>query len=156
MNEKIEEHVLRLIISSILNSDLTMRELRDISKLLAGDDGFSLRLSNIINDILKSLNNNLSPRKNIKDSYLAEDNGKIEKALSLIRRKRLSKNKVLSLIEEISPSMLHLSSNNYTMHEILDTYFNLESDYNIDLFFKRLNSAKLLVDDYLRGIIEKK
>lgn len=156
MEDKVEERLIRLILSSILSSDFTRRELRSISKSLNRDDSeFSSRLARTISDTLKSLDDNLSPQKNIPDAQPTKNSRNIEQTLSIIKRKRLSKHKILLLINRISPSMTNYLSEGSSMREILNDYFSQESFDKINLFFSQLNSESALGDDYLEGIIDK-
>lgn len=158
MKSKTREHAIRLFLSSLVNSDLSVREIRDISEALLRDRDFSENLGSVLKSTAMILEGspNLREFKPTAECFGSSQNS-IDEALSLIKRKRISKKNIIAMIRAFSPEWVHFPSEDRILkvRELLDVFFDSASDRSVNDFLKWLREGSP-PDDYLKGIMRKR
>jgi len=159
MNAKTRERAMRVLLSSLLESNLTVREMNEISDALLEDSDFPQTFGQLIKDIVISMEVNtrsLKPKPTI--IPLAEtDDTPVKTALLLIKKKRLLKNGVLERLRTLSPDVqifLEKLPKKLSLPEILNRCYN-EMPQQFNEFISWLSGKEIPYDDYLEGILQK-
>jgi len=158
MNAKTRERAMRVLLSSLLESNLTAREMNEISDALLEDTDFPQTFGQLIKDIVISMEVNtrsLKPKPTI--IQLADDTP-VKTALLLIKKKRLLKNGVLERLRTLSPDVqifLEKLPKKLSLTEILNRCYN-EMPQPFNEFISWLSGKEIPYDDYLEGILQKK
>ena len=157
MNAKTRERAMRVLLSSLLESNLTVREMNEISDALLEDSDFPQTFGQLIKDIVISMEVNtrsLKPKPTI--IQLADDTP-VKTALLLIKKKRLLKNGVLERLRTLSPDIqrfLEKLPKKLSLPEILNRCYN-EMPQQFNEFISWLSGKEIPYDDYLEGILQK-
>jgi hypothetical protein len=159
MNTKTRERAMRVLLSSLLESTLTVHEMNEISDALLEDSDFPQTFGQLIKDIVVSMETNtrsLKPKPAI--TSLAEtDDTPVKTALLLIKKKRLLKNGVLERLGTLSPDIqtfLEKLPKKLSLTEILNRCYN-EMPQQFNEFIYWLRGKEIPYDDYLEGILQK-
>lgn len=158
MKSKTREQAIRLFLSSLVNSDLSVREIRDISEALLCDRDFSENLGRALKNLAVSLEGFMDLRElKPSDEYFIFPQNSIDEALSLIRKKRIPKKNIIAMIRALSPEWVHFPSDyrSLNVRELLDAFFHSASDRTANDFLNWLHEGSL-PDDYLKGIMRKR
>jgi hypothetical protein len=157
MKIKLKEKAIRLILSSFLQSNLTPTEIGEISeafffdKNFAQDIGTTLdQISNVLSNKMKDLHNNSNTGEFEREL--------IDKAMQIIKRKRLSKKKMIAIIKEINLSLakkLETRINNLKVIELLSEFYNQADINQFTEFLNKLEGGSSSFDKYLNGIIDR-
>lgn len=159
MNKKLQEQTIRVLFSSLISSNFSKRDLYEISQSFYKDDGLIENLGRLLENFVSnieysSFNSNNSSSN---DHYeLTEDF--VEEALTIVRNKRLSKNKFISLVNHFNDTYLIFDNNSSpTIREMLMEIFNKMSREEIYNFLDILGGKSLKSsDEYLDGIMSKR
>ena len=156
MKVNTREKLIRIIVSSILSSDLTNTEIYNISNSLVKNEGLLLDLREILQDIANKLD--IYSSTSAKSQYTSfHGNERFRKAMNVIKRKRISKNKIRSYIELISPNDLILRKADSTpVRELLEEYFNKKSENTQLELLNLLETDGKGGDEYLKGIMDRR
>jgi len=101
MKANTKERAARLFLSSLLSSDLTRHEIREISEALLTDNEFGRHLGMLLDGIVRNM---APPEMKIRPlPTFQDDNDVVNQMVSLIRKKRLSKKMIASVMASVSP-----------------------------------------------------
>jgi hypothetical protein len=159
MNAKIREHAMRVLLSSLLESNLTVREMNEISDAFINDSDFPQTFGQLIKDIVISMETNTHSLKSkpARIPLLETDETPVKTALLLIKKKRLLKKVVLKRLVTLSPDIqefLDKQPKRLSLAEILNRCYN-EKPQQFNQFFSWLKEREIPYDDYLEGILQK-
>ncbi|MCK4826504.1 hypothetical protein KA005_62760 [bacterium] len=157
MKQHIRNKVIRMFASSILASDLTANDIRKVANSLIRDNDFLWDLGSTFKDIAENLDT-YSVKKRMSNYNYSDVSDLLSKALNIVKRKRLSKQRILEYISEISPND-YLSSLDakITIREILLNFFNRKSNVEKSELLNLLETGvKGRDDEYLKGIMRRK
>ncbi len=155
MRTNLREKALRIILSSILTSDLSANDIRILSRSLTQDRDFSWDLGTALKDIANRLYQHSLEVKS--HDQTSDTSDQVNEALGAIKRRRLSKKVLIQYMNKASPFyILPNQSAKLSAKELL-----------MDFFYKSLNSGKsellhlleqgtISGDDYLQGIMREK
>ncbi len=152
MRGMLRDKALRVIISSLLISDLTANDLRMMSRSIMKDPSFLWDLATLLEQMVDKFN----LHKNEYDSESNfETNELVSRALDAIQRRRLSKQKILKLMDRISPeSVVPAETIGIPIKKLITTYFGMNSPSRISDFVNALEGSDS-EDPYLRGILNR-
>jgi predicted Zn-dependent protease with MMP-like domain len=159
MNAKTRERAMRVLLSSLLESNLSVGEMNEISEAFMDDEEFPQTFGQLIKEIVISMDNKSSSfkvkGKIPKDSK--NDETPVKTALLLIKKKRLLKNGVLEKLGRLSPDIqafIDKAPQKSSMKEILNRCYN-EMPQQFNEFLEWLKGREMPYDDYLEGILQK-
>ncbi len=155
MRSKTRERARRIIVSSLLRSDLTMSEIREIGKAFLNEHDFSQDLGRVIKDVVMTLGTSTPLRytKHHMPDY-ERHNESFERAIFLINKKRLPKRQVVPILNALRPDMEnYLRKSNLTMKKMVTDFFETASKSQIAEFMDWLEKGLSYSDDYLKGIM---
>lgn len=154
MKTNLREKALRIILSSILTSDLSANDIHLLSQSLTKDRDFSWDLGTALKDIANRLYLHSFEMK----PYDTNDTSNvIYEALSAIKRRRLSKKRLLEYMTQVSPDdTLFGLSTNVTVKELLTEFFNRKSSSSKSELLRLLQQSDKGEDDYLKGIMRRR
>lgn len=157
MRSKTRERARRIIVSSLLRSDLTMSEIREIGKAFVNQFDFSQDLGCVIKDLAKSIDSSIrmGKVKPLIPDY-ERHNEPFERAILLINKKRLPKRQVVPILNALRPDMEdYLRKAKLTMREMVTAFFETASKSQIAEFMDWLEKGLSYSDDYLKGIMRR-
>jgi len=152
MTPKTRERAARVLLSSLLTSDLTASELRELSEEMLSSPDFLANLSILLRDLATRLSHGDGQRKH--SDANGESRQLSELLYSEIQRRRLSKADVLALLSRVSPTMLGARSTDLPLRRLLRDYLIRASQSEREQLVKLLSSEKS-DDPYLRGILKR-
>lgn len=159
MNTKTRERTMRILLSSLLESNLTVREMNEISNAFLDDSDFPQTFGQLIKDIVISMETNtrsLKP-KSARAERSEIDETPVKTALSLIKEKHILKAVVLKKLRTLSPdtqAFVDQLPQKLSMTEILHRCYH-ERPQQFHKFLSQLRSKEIPHDDYLEGILQK-
>ncbi len=147
------EKLIRTILSSILSSDLSNKEIHSISDYLTRNEDIVLDLREILRDIANKLDiySCISSKSDNPYSTVSKRIGDI---FNIIKRKRISKNKIIDYMNILSPNIT--ISNRYSLQEIIEEYINNTSEDTNMKFINLLETGGKGGDEYLQGIMNRR
>lgn len=157
MRSKTRERARRIILSSLLRSNLTQTEIKEIGKAFMNETDFSQDLGRVIKDVVMTLGTSTPLRytKHHMPDY-KRHNELFERALLLINKKRLPKRQVVPILNALRPDMEdHLRKAKPTMREMVTAFFKTASKSQIAEFMDWLEKGLSYSDDYLKGIMRR-
>lgn len=157
MKQNIRNKVIRMFASSILASDLTANDIRKVANSLMRDNDFLWDLGSMFKDMAEKLDK-YSVKKRTSDYNYSDVSDLLSEALNIVKRKRLSKQRILEYISEISPhDNLSSLGAKITTREILLNFFNRKSNVEKSELLNLLETGvKGRDDEYLKGIMRRK
>ena len=159
MNTKIRERAMRVLLSSLLESNLTVREMNEVSNAFMDDSEFPQTLGQLIKDTVRSMEANtrsLKP-KLAKIAPPKTDDTSVKTAVLLIKKKHLSKNAVLERFGTLSPdtqAFIDKLPKKLSLTEIMNRCHN-EMPQQFNEFLSLLKERETPYDPYLEGILQK-
>jgi hypothetical protein len=158
MKTKKSERATRLMLSSLLNSELSMKEIKDIADALLHDHDFLENLARLLREIALTIESSSNLRE-----YISSDlspglrTNLINEAQLIISRKHIPKMQILSVIKTLSPTWKNfvLNEPKITLSELLRYFFHKSSDEEARDFVRLISFAPQ-TDDYLKGIMQKR
>lgn len=151
---KDRERIFRELVSSIVGSRLKASELRELAELLQSDMSFSRDVARTIYEV--SLR--ISPQDQLGFSDFAEsvepssDGGLTDLAYSVVQRRRLSKDKLVSMFRDIAPDMRWSSLvRDMTVRDMISAFLSKSSTSQSQQFLSALGMS-VGEDPYLGGI----
>jgi hypothetical protein len=161
MKPEMRERLYRTMLGAILSSDLNVGDLRKVAKEMKGNP----KVWYDFGQILEALSDNFSAspinsRGNVvKSKYVDEfDSERIESQSALVdemydflKRKKITRNEVLSVIEKINPNLISDLPLNAPVREIIRN-FSVHSSRDQLVNFKNYFGSKYVEDDYLSGM----
>jgi len=154
MKRNIREKALRIIVSSIIASDLSAEDIRSLSDYLGRNGDFAWELGALLNDISLKFNKysefpaNLSTYNNQVKTYLKE-------ALDIIKNRRLSIAQIEALMLKVDPNPPLIELNRITKSRLLGEFFNRGSEKQSVELLNLLRTWNVEPNDYLHGIMNK-
>ena len=149
------ERAIRTIVSSFLQSDLTAKEINEIS------DGF-LYEADFIQDIGKALYqlSDIIYSRSLKKQTEKNEfkDGFVEKALEIIKKKRLSKTEIISTMKKINPDISNTIEprvKKMTVKKLLSEFLSISGLSDFTQFVNILEGQSGSVDKYLEGILNR-
>lgn len=150
------EKLIRTIVSSILLSDLTNNEIRSISSSLNRNEDILWDLREILRDVTNKLDIYSSTFSKSYDTS-SPVKERIRMAMDIIKRKRISKIKIISYMESMSPSDLILhEANRVPVKTLIEKYFNSKSENAQSKLINLLETSGKGGDEYLKGIMDRR
>ena len=145
------ERAVRILLSALLDSDLTTTELSEIAQELSESPTLSWDLGALLRDVLSKLDipPTKKPVSRIRDTLDTV-------AYSMVSRRRLSKQTVLELMSTAKgKQQTELGNPNQTMRELLKEFLSTASTKERRKFMEMVeNSGK--EDPYLQGITRRR
>jgi len=160
MRSKTWESARRIILSSLLTSDLTITEIQEIGNAFINESDFSDRLGWLIKDAAKSIDApvRMEQAKHLTPDYERYDDA-YPKAITIINKRRIPKREILSILKALRPEIRNYfqqSKRNLTLREMVGVFFESASSGEIDKFMDWLEKRIITSDDYLKGIMRKR
>ncbi|RLC13373.1 MAG: hypothetical protein DRI57_16350 [Deltaproteobacteria bacterium] len=167
MKTDTKERAARLFLSSLLSSDLSRHDIREISEALLADNEFSRHLGMLIEGIVRNM---APPEMKIRPlPTFQDDNGVVNQTVSLIRKKRLSKKMITSVMASVSPGYAQYYGTmpeKFTLKEMLEKFLDYSgpgafSDFMDMLQHRNLSDGSQIRDGsqvrdgYLEGIMNR-
>jgi hypothetical protein len=151
MRSKSQARAIRKIVASLLDSDLTLRELRSVAENFSGGSSFAWELGRFLHETCIYLTD-LEGRKGGEfDSANLE-----ETAYDIIQRRRMSKRHVADLIAaSMRDSPDSWLNSSLTVREMLAQFFDKVSESEAELFLDLLRGGQE-ADQYLTGIVQRR
>ena len=155
MKRDIRNKVIRMFASSIMASDLAANDIRKVANSLIHDRDFLWDLSSMFKGIAENIDRYSAKR--ISNYSYSDVSDLLSEALAIVKRKRLSKQRILEYINEISPHDEPFTlDSKATAEQILRNFFNRKSDVQRTKLLNLLETGvKGKDDEYLRGIMRK-
>jgi predicted Zn-dependent protease with MMP-like domain len=160
MNAKTRERAMRVLLSSLLESNLSVGEMNEISEAFIDDEEFPQTFGQLIKEIVISMDNkpsSLKAKGAIPKDSKKNDETPVKTALLLIKKKRLLKNGVLERLGRLSPDIqdfIDKAPQKSSLREILNRCYN-EMPQQFNEFLEWLKGREMPYDDYLEGILQK-
>jgi uncharacterized protein (DUF1778 family) len=156
MRSNVNNRALRVILSSLVASDLSDSQLRQFADSLDSNPSTSHELAELIRDVAKRLMSSGSIRSTERGYPLPpQANDLIEQAAELIRRRRMPKSEVVKLINELLPRSKPTSElQDMSVRELLDYMFLTCSPDDFRVFIELL-AGDIRHDEYLKGIMRR-
>jgi len=159
MKTKTRERAIRILLSSIIGSDLTAREMQELSEAFLRGSEFSQDLGIIIKNLALDLKVGFHITKQDASDNLEIQEFTLEEAMEVIRRKRISKNKIVSLIRIISPkagSYYDSKREKMTVKQIIQKFYDAHGREQFYDFMSLVLRGDRTQDEYLKGIMSDK
>ena len=155
MRQNIRNKVIRMLTSAVLGSDLTASDIRKVANSLIHDRDFLWDLGSMFRGIAENIDRYSAKR--ISNYSYSNVPDLLSEALTIVKRKRLSKQRILDYINEISPHDEPFTlDSKATAEQILRNFFNRKSDAQRAKLLNLLEAGvKGKDDEYLRGIMRK-
>lgn len=155
MRTNLREKALRIILSSILTSDLSANDIRILSQSFTKDRDFSWDLGTALKDVANRLYLHSFEMKS--RDQASDISNQVYAALSAIKRRRLSKKTLLQYMSQVSPNNILLDqSAKLSAKELLVDFFNTSSSASKSELSRLLEQRATGGDDYLQGIMRKR
>jgi hypothetical protein len=155
MKSRTRERAIRVLMSSLLRSNLTMGEMREISEALISGDSLAREVGLLLANIAEGVEETpyLSRSKRSPDDRQSIQD-LISEAVAIVRKRRLSKKDVLSLIGAVDPkAKTNLQKRGGTISDMLNEFFRRAPQYTLLQFLELLRGPNPS-DAYLRGILK--
>lgn len=144
---KANQNLMRSLLGLILTSDLTDLELRGLVRDLRSRE-FTFELADFIETLLFTTSRNESISKPEK-SFQPD----LERAMSAVRQRRLTKTALLNLIHlYLPPSAQARVPNTGNTYELLQRFFDLAPREATERFLQALDDISKNEDPFLKGI----
>lgn len=137
---------LRNVVASVLTTQLSSREIRDLAMDLRGSLGFEL------SDVLYDLSMRFSRFDMASESKRPSD--EIDSLARVLENRDVSKAQVFSIMREIAPEAAPKTLSKFGLERMLSEFSGRASENQNKVFQKRLN-ALVSDDPFLRGIIKR-
>lgn len=155
MKRESQERAIRVMLSSILASDLTLEEIRSISHAFLYDRGlardFGAALQGVVSDI--------ESRRPV--GQLRIDHGfdtgdeTVDRILSIAKRKRMPRRDILSMIGMVSPDQqTRLQPRDITIEQMLREFLSMASEGQRHELLQLFETGRRGGDEYLHGIMK--
>lgn len=157
MRSKTSERARRIILSSLLRSDLTMTEIREIGKAFMNESDFSEHLGCLIKDVSMSIDASIrmGHTKHLMVDYERHDDP-FDKAMLLINKRRFPKKKIVPILRALRPDMKrYFQEPKRTMREMVGAFFSTASSHEIAELMDWLEQGLTSSDAYLKGIMRR-
>jgi hypothetical protein len=150
MDRKVRQRVMRSFIAALLQSELSLEELRQLSFDISTGT-FGAELSRLLEESIFALRG--SGAHEGKDA----PDGVEDFVSSVIQKRRLSKKAVLEMMSSASPKKALKDPNtSASMREVLERFFRTASSSEISKFLNLLDPGETKTTEaYLRGIIRR-
>lgn len=156
MRPSTRQSVIRKLLSALLHSSLSARELREVADELISNSKFATDLSVLLGEIVAKLED-MAPQKSTANS--ASEFDQIESVLASFKRRKISKSELLKVISALEPnSARQYSSSKLNSIEIAKEFLSSatpEQRLRFSVMLSPRNEASL-IDPYLLGILKKK
>jgi len=152
MNNK--ERIFRELVASIVSSRLKASDLRELAELLTSDGSFSRDVARTIYDI----SYRISPQEQLAFSDHAEsgvvssDGGLTDLTYSIVQRRRMSKERLITIFRKIAPEVRWSSHlRDTSVREMIASFFKKATTVQAQEFLNELG-MEVEEDPYLGGI----
>lgn len=146
------DDVLRKVLASLVGSNLTIRELQFLASEIGAGKNFSWMLADTLNDLASRLGKGSLGRDDIGESAASDPSGLTHLALEVIRRRRVSKDKVIkAMYDSGAKSSLKGLRFEDPMKDIVEFFFSQANGSSVDRFLEWLGIS-VGHDPYLAGI----
>ena len=146
MKDKLESRVMRIVISGLLKSDLTMSELKKVSEMLMSSPSLTWDIA----DLLKSV----SMARSAAYDYSPAPSGGLDfdEIATLVRNKKISRRRLWEAINSVNPKIANeIGDDAPSIHILLSEFFERSTRDDWSELRSRLN-GKNTADPYLEGI----
>jgi hypothetical protein len=159
MTLKLRQRAIRNFIASLLMSDMTAVEIRQLAKELR-QGSFGEELGRLVHELAELTD--FSSRENMRPDKLRREENASRKldsrrdiALETIYRRRMTKRMVSELMKLASPRLdvNNFASGGASLKEQVDRYLDTVPDKEIDRFLTLLGGGE--IDPYLKGISQR-
>ena len=147
MRHKTRERVMRLFLASLLESDLSTRELKEVAIDLT-EQRFSWEFGKILHDTIMHLSD-LEVDKQL--PYHRDEFDKI--AYEIVQRRRIAKKVLIDFIGSVSQDLGRSVPFGPPVRQILKEFFSLASREEANHLMEMLEGGK--ADAYLKGIMQR-
>jgi len=158
MKSKTWERARRIILSSLLTSDLTMNEIKEIGRAFVNQSDFSQGLGCLIKDLAKSIDSSIrmGKVKPLMPDYESLDDD-FSRAMWTIKKRRIPKREIVPILTALRPEIKdYFEETNRTMRQMVDAFFKGASKRAVSEFIHWLDNGISASDPYLRGIMRRK
>jgi hypothetical protein len=156
MKPRTRDRATRVILASLINSDLTAAELAEIARLFETVPAFTIELGQILSETAAAMGvRGARTAAGRKASRPANDHEAVAGALQIIKKKRLPKHEVRSIIEQIYPVAYRAGvDSEMTVDDLVRTVIERGDDRMLSQFIDMLRAGRPRPDEYLKGIME--
>lgn len=148
MRHKTRERVMRIFLASLLESDLSTRELKEVAIGLS-EQRFSWEFGKILHDTILHLSD-LEVDKQLPDHR--DEFDKI--AYEIVQRRKITKKMLIDFIGFVSKDLGRIVPFDPPMREILKEFFSLASREEANNLMEMLQGGRN-ADAYLKGIMQR-
>lgn len=157
MRSKTWERARRIILSSLLRSNLTQIEIQEIGKAFMNETDFSQDLGWLIKDVFMRIDEStrLGHKKHLMPNYEKHVNI-LDKSMFLINKRRIPKREIVPILKALCPEMKnYFRQPKRTVREMVSAFFETASGEKIDEFMDWLHKGMSYSDAYLKGIMRR-
>jgi hypothetical protein len=152
MKRNLREKALRIIVSSLLSSELTPDDILSISNSISRGDDFSRDLVSLLNNVVNTISD--SSINLLKSNYdITDSNIILNNAMKIVKNKRISKTRIINYLNLIDPNS-NLYRENKTAYQLLFDFFKRRPEDGNRLK-NLLETGEIGGDDYLKGIMKR-
>lgn len=150
-----EQEVLRKLLAALIGSTLSMRELQYAAEQIQSGSKFSWALSKMLRHVSDQIGQNYQDRPHYDEDRNDGLSGLSDLAIEIVKRRRLSKERVLNMIADVAPKgALSRIDPNDPMKAILEQFLSSASQASAEKFLRKLG-VTIGHDPYLTGINRK-
>jgi len=149
MRTRTRQRALRILLSALLDSDLSSTDLREIAENIKYSD-FTSEFSYL----LEMMTDHFRRYDEIKKLNVAS-NGNSDDAFELAQRRKITKTSILKMMEQASDGQSkNFIDKGMTMRQIFEMYFSNSSEADVERFLSLIDGSGSS-DPYLSGIINR-
>jgi len=150
-----EQEVLRKFLAALIGSTLSVRELQYAADQIQSSSKFSWALTKMLRNVSDEISQNYRDRPRYDEVGSDGFSGLSDLAIEIVKRRRLSKERVLNMIADAAPKgVLSRINPNDSMKAILEQFLASASQASAEKFLIKLG-VTIGHDPYLTGINRK-
>ena len=147
----------RAILASLIHSDLTAVELREVARLLEADPAFSAELGRVLGATAGAMGvRGAQPATTTRDPGYENSDHAVFEVLRMITHRRVTKHEILSVIKELYPGTAGgAEDRDMTIEALVRRAVMAGDNDRAMMFVDRLRKGRAKPDEYLKGIMER-
>jgi hypothetical protein len=152
LRARTRQHVMRVLLGALMDSDLSVSELRELAKNLENSPEFLIQFIEMLRLVLHRLERGVSL-----DARVPVSNSGEIAVYSAVQRRRLPKSTVLELMEKYSDAAHKLNvTERTTMRELIRKFLEVAKPEEVRGLRRALETQTPRKDPYLEGIVRRK
>lgn len=150
LRPRTRQHVMRVLLAALLDSDLSAQELRELATNLRENSEFLDDLAGVLRLILHRLERNVPGSGRASGLLPAET-----KLFTAVQRRRLPKRILVEMMEVTSPSTRGRLPPDMTVRELIEQYVAIAKSAEVEELRTKLEGSPK-EDPYLEGILRRR